>query len=442
MSKLKYNIVVGGGIAGIVTAYYLLQKGKKVLLLEASNKLGGLLNSKNINDNYFDCGTHLLRETGIEHLDEFLYRGLEVDRFEYLKTGSFYKSLFTSNGFVSYYHLGLDVKENCFKELLEASKQHYPVAENLEQQLIQLFGKSYYKYIFKGIINKLFFKEASALLPDSHLLFGLGRLIAGNSEETNILKCENPIIDSLLGYHSYKQGISRLKSMYPKQGGAGAWVTLLENKLIELDTLIIKNAKFKVSLLGDRVDEFNVQDKKFAIENLYCTVPPIFLYNALGIEKPQIAITQRLTSVIVDILYSGDYLTDLFYIQNYDPAFKSFRITLYDNYNKTQKSGKIKRLTVEFLFNNEIISNEFIGYIAKDELVKMKVVDDITKLEIVNTSIIKGGFPIPTPQFKLVSETLINELSHISNLTFFGKASGKNWFMNDVIQEIHNHFKK
>lgn len=438
---MKYDVVVGGGIAGIVTAFYLSRKGKKVILLEAKEELGGLLNSKVFKDNYFDHGTHLLRQTGISELDQFLFEGLDLEIFEYIKSGSFYKSLYSGNCFLSDRALDAEIRELSFNELVAGSCIPEGKSTNLEEQLVKDFGAGYYEYLLRGVIQKLFHKDASALCVDSHLLFGLSRLVVDTPDTTNVLKQKSERLDSILGYHSFKEGVSHLKSMYPKNGGAGAWISHLENKLRDLDVLIIKNAKFSFSLDTVWLDEIVVREKSFKIENTFWTVPPVFLFSALGVEIPKINTPQRLTSVIVDILYEGNYLTDLFYITNYDPDFKSWRITLYDNFNHSKTETGIKRITIELLFDNYNLCKEEIESLVKEELVKMGIVDDLSKLDVVNISIFKSTFPIPTPQFKKDSFSLISVFGDIRNLSFFGMASGKSWFMNDVLTEIHEFFK-
>ena len=225
MSNMKYNVVVGGGIAGIVTAYYLSQKGKKVLLLEAMEELGGLLNSKLFKDNYFDHGTHFLRQTGISELDQFLFEGLDLEIYEYLKSGSFYKSLSSGNCFLSDSALDAETREFSLNELIAGAILPEGKSTNLEEQLVKDFGAGYYEYLLKGVIKKLFHIDASALSVDSHLLFGLSRLVVDTPVTTNGLKQKSERLDSILGYHSFKEGVGKLKSMYPKNGCAGTWIS-------------------------------------------------------------------------------------------------------------------------------------------------------------------------------------------------------------------------
>lgn len=59
------NIVVGAGMAGLVSAVYLAKAGRKVLLVEKNNECGGLVNSFKRNGFHFDAGARALEDAGI-----------------------------------------------------------------------------------------------------------------------------------------------------------------------------------------------------------------------------------------------------------------------------------------------------------------------------------------------------------------------------------------
>ena len=70
----RYNIVLGGGIAGLIIAKKLVKKGyKNILLIESSDRLGGLLKSDNYPGfGYFDYGTHYFTDTYGEEINSIL----------------------------------------------------------------------------------------------------------------------------------------------------------------------------------------------------------------------------------------------------------------------------------------------------------------------------------------------------------------------------------
>lgn len=65
MNKKYDAIVVGGGLAGLTAASYLSKYGRSVLLIEKSDKLGGLANSFTCDGFTFDSGIRAFESSGI-----------------------------------------------------------------------------------------------------------------------------------------------------------------------------------------------------------------------------------------------------------------------------------------------------------------------------------------------------------------------------------------
>ena len=66
MIENKFDaIVVGGGIAGLTAAAYLVKAGQSVILVEKQSKVGGLLQSFKRNNVYFDAGLRSIENSGI-----------------------------------------------------------------------------------------------------------------------------------------------------------------------------------------------------------------------------------------------------------------------------------------------------------------------------------------------------------------------------------------
>ena len=89
-------VVVGGGIAGIVSAILLQKKYGPICIIERNDRIGGLYRSKRCDLGVtFDYGSHFLRSIQHPKLDDILFDGVNEQRwrvFGNLKGGAFYGS--------------------------------------------------------------------------------------------------------------------------------------------------------------------------------------------------------------------------------------------------------------------------------------------------------------------------------------------------------------
>jgi protoporphyrinogen oxidase len=435
----KKHIVVGGGVAGIVTAYYLMQKGYSVILLEAEEKIGGLLASKEINGRYYDYGTHILTETGIKKLDAFLFDELECHYFKHIKVGSFNNTLYEGNGFLNDFSLLPSMREEIMDTFIALPRSDELTHNNLKEQLISDYGALAYEKLLEPTLKKFFHVDPQDLAIGTQGLFGLSRIMLGNAEITRTLKA-NQIFDRLLAYHSYEDGTQHC-SFYPKSRGVGAWIDLLQSKLIKGGVEIITKAEFDLRFENGHIQQALINGLIYAVDRLYWTVPAVLLYDKLKLKKRPSLPPKRLTSVVVDVEVEGNYTTDVFYVQNFDPSMQSFRVTLYNNYNE-HGNDSTKQLSVEFLIDHNSCSDaSFYGSKAMLEIKQMGLIESNALMRVVRCDFVKGGFPIPTHNFSAIMKEQSEGLSNVTNLTLFGKATGRTWFMADVIQEIHQHFE-
>ncbi|MBH5318365.1 NAD(P)/FAD-dependent oxidoreductase [Paenibacillus sp. GSMTC-2017] len=71
MSKMKWDIViVGAGVAGLTASIFLAKTGKKVLLLERANELGGRASTTDMDGTWVNLGPHALFKSAFNILQE------------------------------------------------------------------------------------------------------------------------------------------------------------------------------------------------------------------------------------------------------------------------------------------------------------------------------------------------------------------------------------
>ena len=115
----------------------------------------------------------------------------------------------------------------------------------MRDQLVNSFGEGYTFNLLDPILQKFYGLKSKDLKIDSHRLFALHRIITSNTRNVQRLKLSNKVYDDILAYKSYTQGISISKSIYPKKGGVGSWISFLNKKLDENKVKIMLNSKVK-----------------------------------------------------------------------------------------------------------------------------------------------------------------------------------------------------
>ncbi len=433
-------VVVGAGIAGILSALMLKNDDNEVVIIERDKELGGLLKSQNLYKDsiYFDYGTHLLSETNVPELDEILYGGLDAHIFRYIHSGTFYNVLFSENSLLSDESLSDEDKKKCLDDLLLIQPKLAYL--NLEDQFENTFGKSYSEILLKPVINKLFHTDANQLQPDSHLLFALRRIAISTDAHSKELKKE-PRFDAVIGFHSRTEGITSTRVLYPKKGGVVNWITSLENKLKAKGVEILTNCGIhSVEPKNNRIDKLITTHGELSLDQLFWTIPTFQLIHLLGINIERKAPPKRLTSALYHFVIDEKYLSDLAYIQCYDPNFKTFRVTLYNNFSPREDG--LYLITCEVLLEGPEEFSEQLEERIFDEIIGMKLIPQDSKKMFSHHNLYPNGFPVPTTEFFQAIEDQNNLVKdQYYNLRLFGKSNGKSFFMDDVLRDIYYELK-
>ncbi|AFY59216.1 protoporphyrinogen oxidase [Rivularia sp. PCC 7116] len=151
-------VVIGAGPAGLTAAYHLVKNGIKPIVLEQSDKVGGISRTEKYKGYHFDIGGHRFF-TKVPEVQDLWYEVLEDD---FIKTprmsriyyqGKFFQ--YPLSAFDTLGKLGISESFLIIWSYLQAKREPLPVEENLEQWVTNRFGERLYKTFFKTYTEKV-----------------------------------------------------------------------------------------------------------------------------------------------------------------------------------------------------------------------------------------------------------------------------------------------
>ena len=152
-------VVIGGGPAGLTAGYLLAKEGKRVIVLEADEQVGGLAKTVVDPDGYrFDLGGHRFFTKSKEVNDLWL----EIMGDEFLMRPR-QSRIFWRGKFLDYPLRGADVVKKlgpielplCLLSYLRAAVKPKGREDNVEQWVSNRFGKRLYNHFFKSYTEKV-----------------------------------------------------------------------------------------------------------------------------------------------------------------------------------------------------------------------------------------------------------------------------------------------
>ncbi len=155
----KPYVVIGGGPAGLSAGYLLAKAGKKVIVFEAEDQVGGIAKTVVDPEGFrFDLGGHRFFTKNQEVNDLWL----EIMGDEFLMRPRMSR-IFWRGKYLDYPLQGMDVVKKlgpweltlCGLSYLRASMRKKGNEENLEQWVVNRFGWRLYSHFFKGYTEKV-----------------------------------------------------------------------------------------------------------------------------------------------------------------------------------------------------------------------------------------------------------------------------------------------
>ena len=427
------TVVVGAGMAGITAAYFESQKGRKVILLDSDRRAGGLLNSDFNFGHYFDYGTHIYADTGISELDDFVHADLTPDNctiHKIIPNGNYFKGTMNAkNGYVDASVLPRSVYNQGCYELLSMPEEFH--AENLEDHLIGKFGDTFYKSIFKDVVQKYSGVSAKILAVNAVDPFEVTRILAFDDATTKRL-AKIEIYNSKLGFHV--KGEATHNNYYPKHGGVGYQISKLMRKLDQMSVEFQSSAIItKIREKKGKVYEVVTKSGSIEIDRLIWTLPNSLLVRLTGIQEVKTAPPLFRNTGLFDFVFDKALNSNSLYINVFDTTLLSGRVTLYQNMTQSETYS----CTVEVLADHGLDLKSKISLVL-DELVKMDLIDSASSCKFQQFRPVGAGFPVLTTDTVERYNHLIKYCDdYFKNIVFLGRTPST-FFLSDVLVDAYH----
>lgn len=161
-------LIVGAGLFGSVFAYEATKKGKKCLVIDKRNHIGGNVYCENIDGiNVHKYGAHIFH-TNDKFIWDYVNRFAEFNNYinspVSISKGKLYNLPFNMNTF---YQLWGTKTPNEAKQIIEKQIEEFGVKnpKNLEEQALSLIGKDVYETLIKEYTEKQWGTKATKLPP-------------------------------------------------------------------------------------------------------------------------------------------------------------------------------------------------------------------------------------------------------------------------------------
>lgn len=165
MKRYDY-LIVGSGLFGSIFAYEASKKGKKCLVIDKREHIGGNIYCESIEDiNVHKYGAHIFHTSNKEVWD-YVNSFVEFNRYTNCPVanykGELYNLPFNMNTFYQLWKVKTP-KEAIAKIEEQVKEANIDTPKNLEEQAIKLVGKDIYKKLIKGYTEKQWGKKATEL---------------------------------------------------------------------------------------------------------------------------------------------------------------------------------------------------------------------------------------------------------------------------------------
>ncbi len=415
-------VVLGGGPAGLTAGYLLAKQGKPVIVLEATDQVGGIARTE-VRDGYrFDLGGHRFF-TKVKEVDDLWHEIMEE---EFLKRPR--KSrIYWNDKFLEYPLQGMDVIRKlgpvelarCLLSYTWAALKPKRREESFEDWVSNRFGRRLYNHFFKTYTEKLWGVPATEIRAEwaAQRIKGLSFFAAAKAA---FLGNEGNKIKSLISEFNY-----------PRYGPGQMWEQMTADIRAQGGEVRLSAPVTRLVIEGGRVVEVVAGGERLTPSHVISSLP---LRTTVGIAAPEApgavrdaarGLRYREFLTVLLVIEGADMFDDnCIYI--HQPGVRVLRIQNFRSWSPwmVPKGSDDASIGMEYF----CFEGDDLWTMSDDDLVAMAS-REIEKLHLARADNVRFGFvarvhkayPIYDAEYKQRVATIRGWLETIANLQQVGR---------------------
>jgi len=419
----KTVVILGAGPAGLATAFEFIKQGVQPIVLEKTDKVGGIARTETYKDYYFDIGGHRFF-TKNDQVNTLWHDMLGKDFIKVRRISRIYYEgrLFNYPLSISNTLLNLGILESLLIMLSYFNAQFKPYREEktFEQWVSNRFGRRLYKTFFQTYTEKVWGIPCNKIQADwaAQRIKGLSLVAA--------------VSNALLGIKNAKSLIDEFH--YPTKGPGMMWEQFRKKIEDEGGKVMLNSEATGLKHKNGRiisVSYINSEKRmEISVDHLISCIPITKLVNLLYPKVPSevlssaAKLTYRAFIIVILIIDKQDLFSDQ-WIYIHSPDVKVGRIQNFKNWSAVMVPDPKKTSVGMEYFCTE---GDGIWTMSDSELVELAS-RELSELgfseidEVIDSFIVRqpGAYPVYEPNYKDYLEDIKRFLTSIDNLQTIGR---------------------
>ncbi|GDX81074.1 hypothetical protein LBMAG42_28850 [Deltaproteobacteria bacterium] len=423
-------VIVGGGVAGMVTAHLLTEAGAKVIVIEQFERVGGLARSYQYDGFTFDCGPHRFH-TENPNIKTYLDRVLKANTTAFPRLsevffeGSYYRWPLHPKNLVQL-PLPLAVK-SAIDLAINGSKTYG--TSNFEDYVLRQYGPTLYENFFKGYSIKFLGIHPKETHADWAKV-GINRAIIDDKlQMQNLAQLAK---STLLQFNK-----AEINFIYPTGGGLGITWEVIADKVRAGGGRILTSTGARLAGGNGRIEAVYAGSERIEPSLVIWTAPITLACDQLGLEAPDLPYLSTLFyNVMVEESVKKEY--QWCYYGADDIVFSRVSTPKYfahDTVPHMGATGLCVEVTCREGDERWVHAERLTDWVV-DDLIKVGMISSRRKVHDVRVERVPNTYPIYHTRYPVELERTRKALAKYENLQLAGRT-GMFWY-NNMDHSIEN----